>query len=280
MALLLGAVACNETPVDTGTQPDPATMTFKSGARYQVDSYQTDAATGQPVAATSRSRTWTLLSANATAYGKTGVAVYVDSVFATAGGLFSVADSVYLKQETNNDVYRFASIAPEFDVSGVAFLDLGRTWMHEAKLNATSARWFVGDAADTLTIPTGVPGVDKVRIAITDSAVTSVIENITIGSQTYKTTKTTHKLELSISVLVDVPILGLTPFKLKSASLNRITWMAPELGAIVKETRDGSVIQVNEAITGLPGGGGGNTNFSIPIPGYYAEMKAVLAAGN
>jgi hypothetical protein len=274
MALLLGAIACEETPVNPGTQPDPASMTFKSGARYEYESYHTDPSTGQRTDSTSRRRTWTLVNANASAYGKTGVAVYVDSVFTTVGGIISVADSVYLKQETNNDVYRYASLAPELDLSGVALLDIGRSWMHEAKLNATTARWFVGDVADTLTIPTGLPGLDQVRVALTDSATASTNENVTIGGTMYKATKTTHKLELGFFVL-NVPVFG--SVKLTSESLIRTTWIVPELGAIVKETREGKLITVNQSIPGLPGQ---NADFSIPVPGYYSEMKAVLATGN
>jgi hypothetical protein len=274
IALLLGAVACEKIPVDPGIQPDPASMTFKSGARYEYESYHTDAVSGQRTDSTSRRRTWTLVNANATAYGKTGVAVYVDSVFATAGGLINVADSVYLKQETNNDVYRYASIAPEFDVSGISFLDIGRTWMHEAKLNATSAYWFVGDVADTMTIPTGLPGLDQVRVALTDSAVASTNENVTIGGTTYKATKTTHHLVLGFYVL-GIPIVN--SLKVASETLIRTTWMVPELGAIVKETREGKMISVNQSIPGL---GGQTAAFAIPVPGYYSELKGVLATGN
>jgi hypothetical protein len=201
------------------------------------------------------------------------VAVYVDSVFAAAGGLFSVADSVYLKQETNNDVYRYASLLPEFDVSGIALLDIGKLWMHEAKLSATSANWFV--AGDTMAIPlsTGVPGIDTVYLAVVDNASASSIESMTISNTAYTTTKTTHTMELKIFVQIPNPVpVGPThiPLVLKTESLSRITWMSPALGAIVKETRDGRVIAINQQ----------GYNFSLPVPGYYSEMKAVLATGN
>jgi hypothetical protein len=252
-------------------------MDFTKGARYQYESYQTDASTGQKVEATERSRTWTVVQEAVVVQGRSNVAIFVDSVF-NAGVFVNVSDSIYLSQAPgSNDVYRFASLAPELDLSGVAVLDLGREWMHEARLNASTASWFVGSIADTIEYETGIPGVNKVRIAVTDSAVASAAEDLSIDGQTYKTTKTTHKLELSISVIVDVPVVGPTAFKLKSASLNRTTWMAPSLGAIVKEVREGTVINVNEAVPGLPGGG--TPNFSIPVPGYYSAMVKVLATG-
>ena len=46
--------------------------------------------------------------------------------------------------------------------------------------------------------------------------------------------------------------------------------MSPALGAIVRETRDGAVIAINEQ----------GYNFTLPVPGYYSEMKAVLSTGN
>jgi hypothetical protein len=273
IALLLGAVACDEsTPVDPGQTPDPTTMQFKKGARYEYESYHTDAETGQRTDSTARRRTWTVNQESVVVQGRSNVAIFVDSVF-SAGSFVSVADTVYLQQESNNDVYRYASLLPEFDLSGVSFLDLGRTWMHEARLNATSATWLVG--GDTLAMPfnTGVKGVDTIYIAVEDNAVASAVDTLQVEGTKYTTTKTTHKLELKIFVLIPNPLpVGPThvAINLKTESLNRTTWIAPALGAIAKEVRDGKVLAINEQ----------GYNFALPIPGYFSAMTKVLATGN
>src|SRR5438045_2787978 len=92
--------ACTEQATGNNGNDNPATatMNFKSGARYQFQSYHTDAASGQKTDSSARVRTWTLVRTNATAWGQAGVAVYVDSVFSVAGGILSVADTTYFRQ--------------------------------------------------------------------------------------------------------------------------------------------------------------------------------------
>jgi hypothetical protein len=270
IALLVGVAACQEsTPVNPGPEPSPTSMTFKSGSRYQYDSYHTDAATDARTDSSARTRIWTLTSTNATVNGKTGVAVYVDSVF-SAGGLFNVADSVYLQQGTTNDVYRYSSLVPELDVNvgGITLFDVGKSWMHEAKLNATSAQWFVSDIADTIPNTFGLPLVSGIRLSVTDSAVASAIETMTISGVSYQTTKTTHALVFKVSVLTSLG--GFTvPVDVATKSTTRTSWIAPALGAIVKEDRPGVVLDASYQGQG----------FSIPIPGYHSTMVSVLATG-
>jgi hypothetical protein len=269
IALLAGASACNAiNPVTPGPEPAAATMQFKTGARYQFESYHTDAQTNTKDNTTATTRTWAMVNPSATAYGRSNVAIYVDSVL-SAGGIFTVADSIYMQQESGtNNIYRYASLAPELDISGVPLLDIGKEWMHEGKLNATTAQWFVADAADTLPNTYGLPQVSGIRISVTDSAVASAIENLTIDGQTYSTTKTTHDLVFKVSVLGTVG--GFTiPVDVGSKTIVRTTWMAPTLGAIVREERPGAVISASYNGQG----------FTVPVPGYYSSMIKVLATG-
>jgi len=267
----MSMTACNESTVDPGPEPDSQSMSFKSGARYEYTSYSTDAESGDKTEATERTRVWTLTQTNATVEGKAGVAVYVDSVF-NVGGVVDLTDSVYLRQESgSNDVYRYASLAPELDFSGVGAVDLGSDWMHEAKLNATSAAWLVGRAQDTVDYDPGISGVtvEGLEVSVTDSAVGSAAETVTIGSKEYKTTKTTHKLIVAVTALVKIGPLPTTPLELKTVSLERVSWISHELGAIVREQREGAVIDA--AIQGQ--------GVTIPVPGYHLEMTQVLSAG-
>jgi hypothetical protein len=267
--LAVSLAACTETP-STGPAPTPATMSFKQGARYEFSSYHTDPQTSQKQDTSQRRRVWTLASNNASVYGQTGVAVYVDSVFGV-GGILSVMDSVYLQQRTGNDIYRYASLAPEFDVSGVALFDLGKQWMHEARLNATVASWDVGELSDTLPLSTfgvSIPGVQYATIGISDHVDSSMVENLTIAGRTLVTTKTVHRLSLGLKLYVS--ILGtLTPIDVPLDGLYRRTWVSPELGTIVKEDREAKVLSAS--YTG--------SSFTIPVPGYHSELTAILAAG-
>ncbi len=276
--LMMGLAGCQDTITDPGPEPEAATMSFKQGARYEFSSYRTDASSGTIESGSQRQRTWTLVNPSASVQGRTGVAVYVDSVF-SGGGLINVADSVYLQQQSgSNNVYRYASLAPELDfaMASAVDIDLGREWMQETKLNATTARWFVGEASDTVQMDLNIPGLQGMKVAVVDSAVASAVEDITIGGTTYKATRTTHKLELSLSAIITIPILGNQSIRLTGASLNRTTWMVPSLGAIVKETREGKVLDVSSGTYGtitVPG-------FQVPVPGYFSTMTRVIATGN
>ena len=267
--LAVAFAACTE-DTTTGPAPTPATMSFKQGARYEFVSYHTDPQSSQKQDTSERRRVWTLVNPSASVYGQSNVAVYIDSVF-SAGGLFTVQDSVYLQQRTGNDIYRYASLAPEFDVSGVSLFDLGRDWRHEARLNATAATWDVGSISDTLPLAqlgVSLPGVKTAMLALTDEVDSSSIENLTIGGTTYATTRTVHKLSLKIQLY-----LGLfgsdVPVSIPLDAIYRRTWTSAELGTIVKEEREAKVLSAS--YTG--------SNFTIPIPGYHAELRTVLAAG-
>jgi hypothetical protein len=271
--------ACDTNTVDQGPAPTPASMTFKQGARYEFNSYQSDPSTGNKIGATDRTRTWTLVNTSGSVQGRTGVAIYVDSVIA-GGSLINLADSVYLQQASGtNDIYRYASLAPDLDFSGTAIVnfDLGKQWMHESRLNATTANWFVGEAADTVTMSNmNVPLLEGIKIAITDSAVGSSADNLTIGGTSYAATKTTHSLRFSISAIINVPIIGNTPVELKSETLARTTWTVPSLGVIAREERQGKVIDVS----GGSFSGVAIPSFTIPVPGYSSMMMSVIATGN
>ena len=270
----LTMVACEDsTPVD----PEPVDseqMAFKSGARYEYNSYSTDPETGAKQDLTERNRTWTLVQSGASVQGKTGVAMFIDSIF-SLGGVVDLTDTIYLRQESGtNQVYRYASLAPELDFSGFEAIDLERDWMYETRLNATSASWFVGRTQDTIPYDPGITGVtvDGLELAITDSAVASVVETLTIDGADYKTTKTTHKLLLSITVIGKVgPIPAAVP--LKTFSLERNSWVSPTLGAIVREEREGAVIDASFDL------GGQSQGVTIPVPGYKLMMTSVLSTG-
>lgn len=276
--LMFGLAACQETPSDPGPTPDPATMSFKQGARYEFTSYRTSASTGLKDNSSERRRIWSVVSDGGVAHGRSNVGIYVDSVFA-GGGIITIADTVYLQQQPGtNDVYRYASLVPELDFAGTSIIgvDLGKTWMHEARLNASTARWFVGEAADTVQMDISFPGFRGVKIGVTDSAVASASESITIDGNNYTATKTTHRLRFAISVIADIPILGTRAIEVKSETMNRTTWTVPQLAAIVREDREGKLINVTAGNYGgvtVPG-------FELPIPGYYSLMTKVLATGN
>jgi hypothetical protein len=264
LALALGA--CNElTPVDNTPAPTPTTMQFKSGARYEYSSYHTDAATGQKTDTSARTRTWTLVNPSASAYGETGVAVYVDSVF-SVGGIFNVADTTYLQQRSNNDVYRYGLLVPELDINvgGVASLNIPKLWMHEAQLSASSANWFVGQTAQTMAF-SDIPGVTGIKVAVTDSVVGSSVVDYPVNGTNYSTTKTTHNIILGFYAET---FLG--EIALSTATLQRTTWMAPSLGAIVHEEREGKVINLSFQGQGT----------SVPVPGYVSTMTRVIATGS
>ena len=266
--LAIAFAACTESP-STGPAPTPATMSFKQGARYEFTSYHTDPQTSQKQDTSERRRVWTLANGNASVYGQTGVAVYVDSVFGI-GGVLSVMDSVYLQQRSGNDIYRYASIAPEFDISGIPLFDL-RQWMHEARLNATAASWDVGQLSDTLPLSmlgVNIPGVQYATLGISDEVDSSMVENLTLAGRTLVTTKTVHRLSLGLKLYVS--LLGtLTPIDIPLDGLYRRTWVSAELGTIVKEDREAKVLSAS--YTG--------SNFSIPVPGYHSELTSVISTG-
>ena len=270
----LTMVACEETiPVDPGPV-ESAQMSFKNGARYEYNSYSTDPKTGEKQSLTERTRTWTLVQTNATVQGKGGVALFVDSIF-NLGGIVDLTDSVFLRQESGtNQVYRYASLAPELDFSGFDVVDLGADWMYEARLNASSASWLVGRSQDTVAYDPGIPGVtvEGLEVAVTDSAVASVVETVTIGGTEYKATKTTHKLILSLNVLAKIGPIP-TSIPVKTFSLERVSWVSPTLGAILREEREGTEVDASIDI------GGQSQGITIPIPGYKLTMTSVLSTG-
>lgn len=275
---LLAAIslaACTETPT-TPDNPASASMTYRQGARYQYESYQTDPATDARRDSSARRRTWTLINPSGSVEGRTSVAVYVDSLFTTAGGFVNVTDSVLIQQQPGtNDVFRFSSLITEANqfnfISEVPFLsglDLGSDWQQEVRLNSTSGLWRGNELSDTVPNTFGIPAVSGFKVALVDSAVASAVENVVIAGTTYSTTKSTHHLRLSISALVNLGGFT-TPIELTSVSIVRTVWVAPSLGTIVKEHRQGKVVQVNYQGQG----------FEIPIPGYHSELTAVLSAG-
>jgi hypothetical protein len=267
----IAASACDTATDPPANNPPSQTMTFKQGARYEYASSYRSATSGQDTNA--RMRTWTLVAANASVRARSNVAVYIDSVFTTAGGFVSVADSVLLQQQPGtNDIYRFSSILGELDVAvAVPFLgalDLGRAWQHEAKLGATVANWFVADVADTIANTFGIPVVTGFRVSITDSAVASTSESVTVAGTSYQTTKTTHSLRLSVNALATIAGIPIS-VPVGGTSLARTTWIAPSLGAIVREEREAKVLNIDYQGQG----------FSVPIPGYVSVMTRIIAGG-
>lgn len=260
---------------ETTTEPPPpaATMTFKQGAQYEYTTYHT-AADAPAQHSDSTRRTWSCAQTGASVQGRSNVAIYVDSIFAVSGTTLQLVDSIYLQQESgNNDIYRYGSLAPELDFGGsaLASVDLGKSWMHEARLNATSALWLVGEASDTIQYNLGIPGMEGLKITFSDSAVGSSSEAQTVGSETFQTTKTKHNLTLHISMLISLPApIGQTSIGLSTTTLARTTWTSAELGAIVREEREGKVVSF--AYQGA--------DYSLPIPGYTSIMTRVIARGN
>lgn len=263
--------ACTDTPT-TPDNPAAASMTFKTGARYEYESYMTDPTTQVRRDTSARRRTWTLVNAGASVHGQTGVAVYIDSLFSTGGGFINVTDSVLLQQRSNNDVYRYASMLAELDfateVPLLGSLDIGRDWQHEVRLNSTVGIWLSDEIADTLPSPVSLPGVTGIKVSVTDSSIGSTTENVTIGGQSYATTKATHSIRLSVHALIGAGQFAV-PIEVGSASIGRTIWIAPSLGAIVKEIREGKVLDVAYQGQG----------FSVPIPGYVSTMTRVIATG-
>ncbi len=278
--LLAGLSACTETTVDPGPEPAAESMTFKQNARYQYTSYRTDPSTQQKTDSTERTKVLTLVNANASVYGRSNVAAYVDSVYSTGGGFISVTDTTYLQQSSgSNNVYRYASLAPELDFTGIAglTLDIGKEWRQEAKLGASTALWLVGALSDTFQVP-GVPAVVKgVKVTVSDSAVGSAVENVTVDGKSYKSTKTTHNLTLSFGVIVDLGSFGTTTVNVPGVyTIKRTSWMAGELGAIIKEEREGTVLHLSAVA--IPGTGSVALP-DIPVPGSVSIMTKVLATG-
>lgn len=273
--LTLGIVACNESTTEPTPQPTGETMQFKPGARYEYTTYSTDTATQAPIESTRRTKTRTLIASNASVNGKAGVAVSLDSLFATAGGFLSVTDSVLLQQASGtNEIYRYASLAPELDFSGIAglSLDIGSAWRHEATLGATTAKWFLGEVADTFQIDGLPPQVKGVKISVSDSAIASAAENLTVDGVSYKTTKTTHRLDLKFSLIVNLGFGGDQLIALNTNSILRTTWICSELGAIIREEREAKTISLG-SYTGiaLP---------TFPAYGSVTAMTKVIAKGN
>lgn len=270
LVISIGLYGCDETdPIDPGPDPDPQEMSFKEGARYEFNTYATDAETDEKVALSERTKVWTLAETNVSFEGKSGVAMYLDSIFNL--GVVDVVDTVYLDQETNNDIYRHALLIPELDLSVIGITDLVFTsdWRHEAKLGATNANWFVGQVRDTFQYETGIDVIKGFVLTLTDSAVASSEESIMIDGTSYTSTKTTHKLELALTALFEQgPFV--VPLQLKSVSLNRYTWTVPSLGVIAREEREGAVIEAEFQGQSIP---------PIPIPGYVSVMTEVLATG-
>lgn len=278
MALLaaLSLAACNDTPT-TPDNPASATMTYRQGARYQYESYQTDPATDQRTDTSARRRTLTLVNANASVYGRSNVAVYLDSLFTTAGGFINVTDSVLIQQQPgSNDVYSYSSLITEANQFGFATqvpflggLDLGKEWQHEARLNSTVGVWAGSELSDTVPNTFGIPAVSGFKVALSDSAVASAVETLTIAGTSQQTTRSTHHLRLSVSALVTVAGFT-TPIELTSTTITRTVWVAPALGAIVREHREGKVVNVSYQGQGFP----------VNIPGYHSELTAILNAGS
>lgn len=262
--MALGLGACNElSPVNT-PEPTPTSMQFKQGARYEYSTYHTDASTGQKTDTSETRNVWTLVNTSTSAYGQTGVAIYIDSVY-SLGGILNVTDTTYLQQRTNNDIYRYGSLVPELNIPGIPFLNGTKQWMYEAKLNATAANWLVGEVADTVAYD-AIPVVNSLKVAVTDSVVGSEIVDFPFNGTTYKATKTTGHLVIGFYA-VNIPIFG--QVALKTETLNHTTWTIPELGAIVREEREGKVIDLSYQ-------GQGTT---VAVPGYVSAMTKVIATG-
>ncbi len=272
LILLLGGVAACEKddPIDPGPDPDPEQMTYTPGARYTYTSYSTDAETGEKIGATERERAMTLVGTNLTLHGRSGVALYLDSVIG-AGGILEVLDSLHLQQESGtNYVYRFTAIASELNLGSLGDLDLGRSWQREARLNATTANWFTASVADTIPydVPSSPFNSEALEVRLTDSAVASSREQMTIDGRTVEVTRTTHSLELSFTLLAETNF-GTLPFRLTSVSLQRVIWISPELGTVVREEREGKVADASSVVQGA------DIDLEIPIPGYVFFMTEI-----
>lgn len=271
LLLVGGLAACEkDDPVDPGPDPDPEQMTFTQGARYTYTSYSTDAETGEKVDVTERERSMTLVATNLSIHGRTGVALYLDSVIG-AGGILEVLDSLHLQQESGtNNVFRYTAIAQELNLGGIGELDLGRSWQHEARLNATSANWFAASVADTVPydIPSSPFKSEALEVRLTDSAVASSREQMTIDGRVVEVTRTTHSLELSFTLLAETDF-GTLPFRLTSASLQRVIWISPELGTVVREEREGKVVDASTVVEGF------DVDLNVPIPGYVFFMTEI-----
>ncbi len=265
-ALTLTLASCTDavSPVET---PETQNMSFKQGASYTS---RTTITSPEDSTSTTTERRWTLVNPGATVRGRSNVAIWIDSVF-SVGGVFNVADSILLQQTPgNNDVYRYALLIPELTVPEILGLDLRQSWMHEAKLKGTTATWNVTEIADTIPASavnlSTIPGFAGIKIAISDQARAAGTETLTIGSQTYVTTKTIHTIKISASALTSIGI----PVEVASESLTRTTWTSADLGAIIKEEREGRVIQAAY---------GGQTYKLFPIPAYSSAVTAIVSTG-
>lgn len=271
MVAALSLAACTETPTTVDTPP-ASSMTYKQGARYEYESYNTDT-TGAATDTSRRRRTWTLVNTSATVQARSNVAVYIDSIFSVAGA-FSATDSVLLQQQPGtNDVYRYGSLLGELDISTqIPFLggiDIGRKWNHEARLNSTVGAWLMAELADTVANTFGIPAISGFKISLTDNAVSSAQENITIGGTSYATTRATHEIKLAVTALVTAGQFTV-PIEVGSVIIPRRIWIAPSLGAIVKEEREAKVLQISYQGQGAP---------PVPIPGYVSVMTRVIVTG-
>lgn len=266
--------ACEESTTEPEPTPDAQQMSFKTGARYEYSSYSTDGETQEKVELTERTRTLTLVQTGAGAYGESGVAVYVDSIF-NVGGVLDVNDTVYLRQQSGtNNVFRYGSLIPELDFTGIGVLNLEKEWKREAHLGASVAAWLTGRAQDTIPYDPGIPGLIShgLEIAVTDSAVASTTEKLNVGGTEYETTKTTHRLSLTVTALGALEAFPnlIAPVELKTVSLTRTIWVSSALGAVVREEREGTVINAEWEGQGV----------SLPIPGSMLIMTRVLSTGN
>ncbi|KXK57520.1 MAG: hypothetical protein UZ07_CHB004000517, partial [Chlorobi bacterium OLB7] len=66
----------------------------------------------------------------------------------------------------------------------------------------------------------------------------------------YKTTKTTHRLDLKFSVIVNLGFGGDQVVALNTNSITRTTWTSAELGAIIREEREAKAINLG-SYTGI-----------------------------
>jgi hypothetical protein len=264
LAITLASCSDSVVPFENPTQQN---MQFKTGASYTS---RTTVTNPEDSSSTTTERHWTLVNPSTTLYGRGNVAVWIDSVF-TAGGIFNVADSILLQQlPGNNDVYRYAQLLPEITVPSAFGLNLTEGWKQEAKLNASTSSWDVAEIADTipaaaLGIPPGV--VTGVKIAISDRAQAAGTEAVMIGSQSYMTTKTIHTIKISASALTSIGF----PVEALSESVTRTTWTSADLGAIIKEEREGKVLRVNVS----------SQSYKLfPIPAYKSAVTAIVSTGN
>jgi hypothetical protein len=109
---------------------------------------------------------------------------------------------------------------------------------------------------------------EGLEVRLTDSAVASSREDMTIDGRSVAVTKTTHSLRISFNYLIVSPF-GTIPIEITSVTLQRTIWISPELGTVVREEREGKLVESSFSFEG------NDADVSIPIPGYVFFMTEI-----